>query len=361
MASQSCSITAGITPPPSWPEHSHHMMPSRLTRHSFSPQARRIDLYVVSYYYFSAVLAAALSGIPARAAPAIPASLCISAATTFVCAVRWGKNFSDFLLMPPPMMMRSGQSRNSTLWRYSSRRLAYSFQLRSSRLRALSAARCSASVPLTSMCPNSVLGTSLPPTKREVPMPVPSVSIRTTPSSSLPAPQRISARPAASASFTTLTEASISLLSAARRSKPIAALSMFAAVCTTPSFTTAGNPQPTGPFHPASRTTSIAVPTIASGVAGLGVLILTLSSSSSPDCVSTGAPLIPDPPTSIPNTFMLPPQTDTAVILYDPIRGPYRLEENLLVWENGRLRPLGKANLTLWLRWKDQSSDSQRG
>src|SRR5215211_2917151 len=200
------------------------------------------------------------------------------------------------------------------------------------------------------MCPNSVFGTSRPPTKREVPMPVPSVSIRTTPSSSLPAPQRISARPAASASFTTLTEASISLSSAARRSKPIAALSMFAAVCTTPSLTTAGNPQPTGPSHPASRTTSIAVPTIASGVAGLGVLILTLSSSNSPDCVSTGAPLIPDPPTSIPNTFMLPPQTDTAVILYDPTRGQYRLEENLLVWENGRLRPLGKAYLTLWLR-----------
>ena len=34
---------------------------------------------------------------------------------------------------------------------------------------------------LTSMCPNSVLGTSLPPTS-ELPMPVPSVSIRTTPS-----------------------------------------------------------------------------------------------------------------------------------------------------------------------------------
>src|SRR5215204_2896375 len=73
---------------------------------------------------------------------------------------------------------------------------------------------------------------------------------------------------------------------------------MFAAVCTTPSWT------------------------IASGVAGLGVLILTLSSSNSPDCVSTGAPLIPDPPTSIPNTFMLPPQTDTAVILYDPTLPP---------------------------------------
>src|SRR5215216_1792053 len=86
---------------------------------------------------------------------------------------------------------------------------------------------------------------------------------------------------------------------------------MFAAVCTTPPLTTAGNPQPTEPCHPASRTTSTAVPTIASGVAGFGVLILTLSSRSSPDSVSTGAPLIPDPPTSIPNTFMRPPGTDT--------------------------------------------------
>src|SRR5215218_1096032 len=131
---------------------------------------------------YSAVLTAAFSGIPARAAPAIPALLCISAATTLVRAVRWGKNFSDFLLMPPPMTIRSGQRRNSILWRYSSRRSAYSFQLRSSRLRALSAALCSASLPLTSMCPNSVLGTSWPSTNREVPMPVPNVSINTTPS-----------------------------------------------------------------------------------------------------------------------------------------------------------------------------------
>src|SRR5215210_4239323 len=91
----------------------------------------------------------------------------------------------------------------------------------------------------------------------------------------------------------------------------MAALSMFAAVCTTPPLTTAGNPQPTGPSHPASWTTSTAVSTIASGVAGVGVLILTLSFTNSPVSVSTGAPLIPDPPMSIPNTFMSPPQTDT--------------------------------------------------
>src|SRR5919112_170505 len=94
---------------------------------------------------------------------------------------------------------------------------------------------------------------------------------------------------------------------------------MLAAVCTMPPLTTAGNPQPTGPSHPASRTTCTAVPTIASGVAGWGVLILILSSRSSPDSVSTGAPLIPDPPTSIPNTYMRPPRSYTAVILYDPV------------------------------------------
>src|SRR5215211_6888223 len=311
------------------------MMPSLSARHilgpgtvsntssyAFPPRLIWSGVLRTSEESYSAVFTAARSGRPARAAPAIPASLCISAATTFVRAVRWGKNFSDFLLMPPPITMRSGQRRNSTLCRYSSRRLAYSFQLRSSRLRALSAARCSASLPLTSMCPNSVLGTSRPPTKRELPMPVPSVSIRTTPSSSLPAPQRISARPAASASLTTLTGESSLRPSASPRSKPIAALSMFAAVRTTPSLTTAGKPQPTGPSHPASRTTSTAVSTIASGVAGWGVLILTLSLTNSPDSVSTGAPLIPDPPTSIPNTFINPPETDTPsfyMILLPPL------------------------------------------
>src|SRR3712207_6048940 len=134
---------------------------------------------------------------------------------------------------------------------------------------------------------------------------------------------------------------------------------MFAAVCTMPPLTTAGNPQPTGPCHPASLTTSTAVPTIASGVAGLGVLILTLSSSSSPDCVFTGAPLIPDPPISIPNTFMLPPETDTTVILYDPTRGPYRLEKTSSCWRMVAYVPLGKGYATLWLRWEDRSSDSQ--
>src|SRR5215211_850848 len=93
---------------------------------------------------------------------------------------------------------------------------------------------------------------------------------------------------------------------------------MFAAVSITPSLITAGKPQPTGPSHPASRTTSTAVETIASGVAGGGVLILTLSMRNSPDSTSTGAPLIPEPPTSNPKTFMRPPQTDAAIILYDP-------------------------------------------
>src|SRR5215217_6515543 len=80
--------------------------------------------------------------------------------------------------------MRSGQSRSSILWRYSSRRSAYSFHPRPSRLRALSEARCSASSPPISMCPSSVFGRRRPPMNTEVPIPVPSVSMSTTPSSS---------------------------------------------------------------------------------------------------------------------------------------------------------------------------------
>jgi hypothetical protein len=60
----------------------------------------------------------------------------------------------------------------------------------------------------------------------------------------------------------------------------MAALSMLAAVSTTPSFTTAGNPHPTGPpSHPACSTTFTHVATIAWGVAGWGVLILILSAN----------------------------------------------------------------------------------
>ncbi len=46
----------------------------------------------------------------ARAAPMMPASLSSTAGTTGVRMSMSGRNFSDFLLTPPPMMIRSGLS-----------------------------------------------------------------------------------------------------------------------------------------------------------------------------------------------------------------------------------------------------------
>src|SRR6266851_2055527 len=53
----------------------------------------------------------------AIAAPTIPASLWSAAGTTGACNVSLGRNLSDFLLMPPPMMNRSGESSASILSR----------------------------------------------------------------------------------------------------------------------------------------------------------------------------------------------------------------------------------------------------
>ena len=47
---------------------------------------------------------------PTRAAPTMPAELCISAGTTSVATSMWGSHLSDFLLTPPPTMIRSGES-----------------------------------------------------------------------------------------------------------------------------------------------------------------------------------------------------------------------------------------------------------
>src|SRR5579859_3689880 len=47
--------------------------------------------------------------IAAMAAPTMPASFCSAAGTTRALSVSLGRNLSDFLLMPPPMMIRSGE------------------------------------------------------------------------------------------------------------------------------------------------------------------------------------------------------------------------------------------------------------
>ena len=85
------------------------------------------------------------------APPTIPASFSSLAGTTSQRGVSKGRNFSLFLLTPPPMMMRSGHISDSRWSRYSSTRLAHSFQSSFLRSRALSAARRSASLPRISM------------------------------------------------------------------------------------------------------------------------------------------------------------------------------------------------------------------
>src|ERR1700689_2923734 len=50
------------------------------------------------------------AGTALMAAPTMPASFCSVAGTTVARKDRRGRNLSDFLLMPPPTMIRSGDS-----------------------------------------------------------------------------------------------------------------------------------------------------------------------------------------------------------------------------------------------------------
>jgi cyclase len=241
----------------------------------------------------------------AIAAPTMPASLCRLAATILArTPVSNGTHFSDSLLIPPPTMIRPGDSSASMCCMYSSTRPAHFDHDRSWSSLARSEARFSASFPLISTWPNSVFGTSVPSMKSALPIPVPNVSISTVPFTPSPAPKVISARPAASASFSMVTWVPSTFPNIPAASVPIHALSTFAAVQTVPFVTTPGNVTPIAPLHvndPASsRTTSVT----ASGVAGRGVSIFLRSSASRPVMRSTGPPLIPVPPMSIPSTCM---------------------------------------------------------
>ena len=80
---------------------------------------------------------------------------------------------------------------------------------------------------------------------------------------------------------------------------------MLVAVLATPFWIGAGNPHPMGPFHEKCLEISLTTFAMALGVDGCGVSILNLSASSVPVVVSTGAPLIPEPPTSIPKMFKI--------------------------------------------------------
>src|SRR6187455_284357 len=79
---------------------------------------------------------------------------------------------------------------------------------------------------------------------------------------------------------------------------------MLAAIMATPDLIGAGNPIPTGPCHLKARVSSATTSATGWGSAFSGVLIRTRSANNSPVSVSTGAPLMPDPPTSMPRICM---------------------------------------------------------
>src|SRR4029453_2683857 len=128
----------------------------------------------------------------ASAAPTMPASFSICATTTSVATVKSGRNLSAFLLTPPPIMIKSGQREAFICLRYSSTRRAPFFQVQTCPPGGPAAARTSASLPRISICPSSVLGTRCPSRNRAVPIPVPRVTIRTTPLRPRPTPKYIS-------------------------------------------------------------------------------------------------------------------------------------------------------------------------
>ena len=154
------------------------------------------------------------------------------------------------------------------------------------------------------MWPNSVFGTSRPRVNSALPIPVPKVSISTVPFWPTPAPNVISATPAASASFSTRTWLPVASSKSAPASVPIQAGSRLAAVLVTPSVTTPGKVMPTGPDQLKKVVSCFTTSATASGLAGRGVAIFCRGASSLPVVTSTGAPLMPEPPMSMPSACM---------------------------------------------------------
>ncbi len=108
--------------------------------------------------------------------------------------------------------------------------------------------------------------------------------------------------PAASASLSAATGQPVRSWSSDAASTPIHSGAMFAAVRTTPLRTTAGSARPMGPVQSKWAVTTVATSSTALGVAGRGVLILCRFATNRPSPTSTGAPLTPEPPTSIPKS-----------------------------------------------------------
>ncbi len=150
-----------------------------------------------------------------------------------------------------------------------------------------------------------MLGSRLPSTKMAVPMPVPKVSMMTTPSRRLPAPKAISANPAASASLSTRTGQPVVRSKRVTASTPIQESSTLAAVRTVRWWTMAGKVQPMAPRHSKCRASCPTTSATASGSEGSGVGMRWRGPASSPVARSTGAPLMPLPPMSMPRTFIV--------------------------------------------------------
>ncbi len=99
---------------------------------------------------------------------------------------------------------------------------------------------------------------------------------------------------------------------------PIQSLSTLAADLATPSTTIPGKVTPVGPSQAKCSTISATTAATASGLAGSGVGTRSRSRVSRPFATSTGAPLIPDPPMSIPSASMYLPPVDSP---FPPIGG----------------------------------------
>src|SRR5215213_9222750 len=136
-------------------------------------------------------------------------------------------------------------------------------------------------------------------------MPVPSVIIMIVPLRPFPAPNVISARPATSASLPTLQAQPVALENSCSVFIPIQFSETFAAIMAMPDRMGAGKPMPMGPCQSKDCATWATTSATGCGSAFLGVLIRVRSASNCPVVVSTGAPLMPDPPTSIPRMCMI--------------------------------------------------------
>src|SRR5690554_1636506 len=168
-------------------------------------------------------------------------------------------------------------------------------------------------------------------------MPVPRVVRITRPGWPLAAPKLTSARPAPSASLTMVTWRPSSSAKNFSASRPVQDLCRFAMNGTRPCTTGAGMVRPTGASPMVSeKLAMISAMTAATfwGVDFSGVAMRSRSAAKSPFSRSTGAPLMPDPPTSMPRMMlMVDKRSGTGPV---PARGSHlRTERERALYQAG--------------------------